>query len=126
MYSGVALVTPNKETSSASAGSAGADAAGAGGDAAMASPRSSVKDEGGARVATFFVVSTVHFAHISDAEIDAYVATGEPMDKAGGFGIQGPAAAFIRGIEGCYQNIVGFPLHMFCRHLRSMVDRKLI
>ena len=55
----------------------------------------------------------VHFAEMTDEEIAAYVATGEPMDKAGAYALQGRAAAFIEGIEGSYSNVVGLPLHLF-------------
>lgn len=52
----------------------------------------------------------VTFRKISDEEIAAYVATGEPMDKAGAYGIQGKAAIFVTKIVGCYFNVVGLPL----------------
>lgn len=57
-----------------------------------------------------FESSKVWFAEMSDEQIAAYVSTGEPMDKAGAYGIQGRASAFIERIEGCYFNIVGLPL----------------
>lgn len=53
----------------------------------------------------------VVFSPLSLTEIDAYVATGEPADKAGAYAIQGRAAAFIKGIRGSYSNVVGLPLH---------------
>lgn len=59
---------------------------------------------------TTLVKTKVRFKSVSDEEIKAYVATGDPMDKAGAYGIQGRAAAFIEGIEGCYSNVVGLPL----------------
>ncbi len=65
-------------------------------------------------------VTVVHFAAISDAEIEAYVATGEPMDKAGAYGIQGQASRYIRGIEGCYFNVVGLPVELVSRYLRRL------
>lgn len=55
-------------------------------------------------------VTGVQFRTLSDEEIATYVATGEPMDKAGGYGIQGLAAKWIPRIEGCYFNVVGLPL----------------
>jgi septum formation protein len=55
-------------------------------------------------------VTGVQFLTLSDAEIEAYIATGEPMDKAGAYGIQGRAACWIPRIEGCYFNVVGLPL----------------
>lgn len=54
--------------------------------------------------------TTVHFRPLKEAEIAAYVASGEPMDKAGAYAIQGRASLFIRGIEGDYFNVVGLPL----------------
>ena len=56
------------------------------------------------------VVTDVEFKPLSDAEIDAYVATGEPADKAGAYAIQGLAAYMIRAIRGSYTNVVGLPL----------------
>ena len=66
---------------------------------------------------SFSVETTVHFMPLSAAVIDAYVATGEPMDKAGGYGVQGGAAALIRGVTGDYYNVVGLPLSALCEQL---------
>lgn len=55
-------------------------------------------------------VTSVRFAKLTGAEIDAYVASGEPLDKAGAYAIQGLAAGFVRRIEGDYCNVVGLPL----------------
>jgi len=55
-------------------------------------------------------VTGVQFLTISNKEIAAYIATGEPMDKAGAYGIQGLAAKWIPRVEGCYFNVVGLPL----------------
>jgi septum formation protein len=54
--------------------------------------------------------TTVHFAEISDAEIEAYVATGEPLQVAGAFTVDGLGGPFVRGIEGDYHNVVGLSL----------------
>ena len=56
----------------------------------------------------------VEFGEISDWEIDKYVSSGEPMDKAGAYGIQGRAAVFVKGIEGCFYNVMGLPLRLLC------------
>ncbi len=70
-----------------------------------------------AQIATDFAQTFVTFAPLSDAVIDAYVATGEPRDKAGAYGIQGKALAFIPGVNGDYFNVVGLPLFTLCRML---------
>ncbi len=59
---------------------------------------------------TFYNKTTVEFMHLDEEEIAAYVDTGEPMDKAGAYAIQGLAAKFICGINGDYTNVVGLPL----------------
>jgi septum formation protein len=61
----------------------------------------------------------VEFLPLSDEEIAAYVATGEPFDKAGAYGIQGAASKFISRIEGCYFNVVGLPISRVYRFMRS-------
>ncbi|BDI30788.1 Maf-like protein [Capsulimonas corticalis] len=60
---------------------------------------------------TDYAVTDVTFDQIPDPIIDAYVATGEPLDKAGAYGIQGKALAFIPKINGDYFNVVGLPLN---------------
>ena len=64
-------------------------------------------------------VTGVQFLTIKDAEIAAYIDTGEPMDKAGGYGIQGYAARWIPRIEGCYFNVVGLPLALVSTMLEA-------
>jgi septum formation protein len=61
----------------------------------------------------------VRFLALTDEEIAAYVATGEPMDKAGAYAIQGRAARWIPRIEGCYFNVVGLPLALVSTMLES-------
>jgi septum formation protein len=55
-------------------------------------------------------VTAVTFLTLTDEEIDSYIATGEPMDKAGAYAIQGRAARWVPRIEGCYFNVVGLPI----------------
>jgi septum formation protein len=55
-------------------------------------------------------VTTVEFAPLTDAEIDWYIASGEPRDKAGAYAIQGLASRFVTGIDGSYSNVVGLPV----------------
>lgn len=66
---------------------------------------------------TFYEETKVTFYEISDEQIDHYINTGEPMDKAGSYGIQGKAAVFIKGIEGDYYNVVGFPIARFLQEI---------
>jgi len=65
-------------------------------------------------------VTGVRFGPMSAAEIAAYAASGEPNDKAGAYAIQGLASKFITGIEGCYFNVMGLPISLVYRHLRSL------
>jgi len=64
-------------------------------------------------------VTAVWFAPMSEPEIAAYAASGEPVDKAGAYAIQGLASKFITGIDGCYFNVVGLPVPLLYRHLNS-------
>jgi len=65
-------------------------------------------------------VTAVRFLSLSDAEIESYVSTGEPMDKAGAYAIQGRAARWIPRVEGCYFNVVGLPLALVAAMLDSL------
>ena len=62
----------------------------------------------------------VRFARLSEREIDEYVATGEPDDKAGAYAVQGRAGRFVTRIDGCYFNVVGLPLNRVCRILEEL------
>jgi septum formation protein len=67
-------------------------------------------------------VTRVWFAALSAEEIAAYVASGEPMDKAGAYAIQGLASRYITRIEGSYANVVGLPIDWVYQHLRERVQ----
>lgn len=69
-----------------------------------------VLDTATGRRETGHEVTRVWFRELEADEIEAYISTGEPMDKAGAYAIQGLAAIFVAGIEGCYYNVVGLPL----------------
>jgi septum formation protein len=62
--------------------------------------------------------TTVSFSPLTDEEISEYVATGEPMDKAGAYGIQGIASRWVTHLDGCYFNVVGLPVPLVYRMLR--------
>lgn len=62
----------------------------------------------------------VSFVALNEREIEDYVASGEPMDKAGAYAIQGLAAKFIDRIEGCYFNVMGLPLALVYKHLKAI------
>jgi septum formation protein len=64
--------------------------------------------------------SQVSFSHLSDGDIADYIASGEPMGKAGAYGVQGRAAAFIRHISGSYSGIMGLPLFETAQALRDL------
>jgi septum formation protein len=63
--------------------------------------------------------TTVTFHPLSDAEIADYIASGEPFDKAGAYGIQGLASKFVERIDGCFFNVVGLPVSLVYRHLKA-------
>jgi septum formation protein len=67
-----------------------------------------------------WAVTGVWFQPMTDSEINDYAASGEPMDKAGAYAIQGLASKFIEKIEGCYFNVVGLPVALVYRHLKSL------
>ncbi len=71
----------------------------------------------GDRVAAATASTVVHFAHVSDDEIDDYIATGEPLEVAGAFTVDGLGGAFVTGIEGDHHNVVGVSLPL----LRDLV-----
>ncbi len=70
----------------------------------------------------FVAEATVHFAPMTAEEIAAYVATGEPMDKAGAYGIQGRCLRYIDGIEGDFYTVMGLPAAALWRFLQDMTS----
>jgi septum formation protein len=66
-------------------------------------------------------LTRVHFVTLTREELEAYAASGEPMDKAGAYAIQGLASKFIDRIEGCYFNVVGLPVPMVYRYWKQFV-----
>ena len=72
------------------------------------------------RKKTFHEKTKVVFYPMSDEEIRSYVNTGEPMDKAGAYGIQGKSAVFIKEISGDYNNVVGLPLARLYQELKNI------
>lgn len=73
----------------------------------------------GGQILTQHEATTVRFRPLTAQEIDAYIATGEPMDKAGSYGIQGRGALLVEGISGDYFNVVGLPV---CRLGRMLTQ----
>ena len=69
---------------------------------------------------TFTEVTDLHFRDLSEKEIEDYVATGEPMDKAGAYGIQGGAALFCERMVGDYYNVMGLPVCRLGKVLKAM------
>ncbi len=72
-----------------------------------------------AKSETFYEETKVHFLNLDDSMIDAYIKTGEPMDKAGAYGIQGKGALFIDRIDGDYFNVVGLPICRLSKVLKE-------
>lgn len=78
------------------------------------------EQNGERKTLTFHEKTIVHFYPMTDAQIREYVATGDPMDKAGSYGIQGFCARYIRGIEGDYNNVVGLPVGRVYQELHGL------
>jgi len=74
----------------------------------------------GRRIITDWGSTQVWFTAMTRREVHDYVASGEPMDKAGGYAIQGIASRYVERIEGCYFNVVGLPMALVYRHLREL------
>lgn len=78
------------------------------------------EEDGVKKALTFHEKTTVHFCPMTEEQIREYVATGDPMDKAGSYGIQGICARYIRGIEGDYNNVVGLPAGRVYQELHGL------
>ena len=76
----------------------------------------------GAHESVFYQRTKVFFKEYSDEDIKAYIATGEPFDKAGGYAIQGGFAKYIDCIEGDYENVIGFPWNRFVKELHYLIE----
>lgn len=74
---------------------------------------------GRSAITTDTAITRVRFVQLSDEDIAEYVASGEPMDKAGAYAIQGLASKFINRIEGCYFNVVGLPVALVWARLKE-------
>ncbi|XP_043271826.1 dTTP/UTP pyrophosphatase isoform X2 [Venturia canescens] len=72
----------------------------------------------------FYESTTVQFGDISEEQIKAYIKTGEPLDKAGGYGIQGVGGCLIEKIDGDYYTVMGMPLYSLIRHLNKLFSSK--
>ena len=77
------------------------------------------KENGTEDVRCFFEKTDVVFYPMTEEEIDQYVATGEPMDKAGSYGIQGVGGLYVREIHGDYNNVVGLPIARLYHELKK-------
>jgi septum formation protein len=75
----------------------------------------------GSKLETAVEATSVEFLEMTGEEIEAYVAGGEPLDKAGAYGIQGEASKFIRCVNGCYFNVVGLPVARVYNFIRSIL-----
>ncbi|MGN0276300.1 MAG: Maf family protein [Hominisplanchenecus sp.] len=82
-----------------------------------------VKKDGSSRVISFHERTDVFMAAMDEKEILDYIATGEPFDKAGAYGIQGRAGIFIEKIEGDYYNVVGLPISRLYRELKNCLGK---
>lgn len=74
----------------------------------------------------FHANTNVWFDDFDEEEARAYVATKEPMDKAGSYGIQGFGGTFVKKIDGCYFNVMGLPINLLASNLKSIIEEGLL
>ncbi len=79
-----------------------------------------MKKNDGSKMVLSYSVTSVKFSKIDEEIMDWYIKSGEWKDKAGGYAIQGKASLFIEGIEGCYYNVVGFPINLFLKMVKNL------
>ena len=79
----------------------------------------------GGEIVSFTEITDLHFRELSDQEISRYVVSGEPMDKAGAYGIQGGAALFCTHMVGDYYNVMGLPVCRLGQVLRNMIPEMM-
>ncbi|OQY37600.1 MAG: septum formation protein Maf [Candidatus Cloacimonetes bacterium 4572_65] len=70
---------------------------------------------------TFYEKSVVEFDTLADSDIIEYIESGDCFDKAGAYGIQGISSQFIKKINGCYYNVMGFPINRFYKELKKLI-----
>ncbi|XP_031561714.1 probable bifunctional dTTP/UTP pyrophosphatase/methyltransferase protein [Actinia tenebrosa] len=97
VYSGVALVQPSTQTKD---------------NSILPDPK----------ITQFYEETLVTFGDLSEDVIKGYIETGEPMDKAGSYGIQGKGGSLVTGIHGDYFNVMGFPLYHFCKQIKKLYE----
>ncbi len=79
-------------------------------------------DDGGDYIISFAEETEVHVYPMTEEEILAYVATGDPLDKAGAYGIQGIFAKHVQGISGCFYNVMGLPIGRLYQELKGWLE----
>jgi septum formation protein len=77
--------------------------------------------DGKEKTTVFSSTTDVEFDHIPEDILENYLQTGDSLDKAGSYGIQGPSLTFIKSVQGSYSNVVGFPLNEFVQELKTLL-----